>query len=85
MEAMDKISTLFPQVHIICGLSNISFGLPKRKLLNRVFLAMAKGLDTALVDPLDKDLMSTIVAARALLGEDEYCRNYISSFREGGL
>jgi len=68
-------------------LSNISFGLPRRSLLNRVYLAMAmaKGLDAALVDPLDKDLMATIISARALLGEDEFCANYISSFREGKL
>jgi len=48
-------------------------------------MAMAKGLDAALVDPLDKDLMATIISARALLGEDEFCANYISSFREGKL
>ena len=87
LEAIGKICTSFPQVHIVCGLSNVSFGLPKRSLLNRVFLAMAmaKGLDAALVDPLDKDLMSTIVAARVLLGEDEYCAGYISSFRKGRI
>lgn len=87
LEAIGKICTSFPQVHVICGLSNVSFGLPKRSLLNRVFLAMAmaKGLDAALMDPLDKDLMPTIVAARALLGEDEFCTDYISSFREGKL
>ncbi len=87
LDAIGKISTSFPGVHIICGLSNISFGLPRRSLLNRVYLAMAmaKGLDAALVDPLDKDLMATIISARALLGEDEFCANYISSFREGKL
>lgn len=87
LEAIGKISTSFPEVHIICGLSNISFGLPKRSFLNRVFLAMAmaKGLDAALLDPLDKRLMATIISARALLGEDEYCTNYLSSFREGKI
>ncbi|MBE0478573.1 dihydropteroate synthase [Candidatus Aerophobetes bacterium] len=87
LQAMHKISTSFPGVHIICGLSNISFGLPKRNLLNRVFLAMAiaKGLDAALVDPLDKDLMATIISVMALLGKDEFCANYISSFREGKI
>ena len=87
LEAIDKISASFPQIHIICGMSNISFGLPKRGLLNRVFLAMAmsKGLDTALLDPLNKDLISTIMAAQALLGKDEYCMSYISTFRQGKL
>lgn len=87
LEAIDKIRTSFPEVHIICGLSNISFGLPKRSLLNRVFLAMAmaKGLDAALMDSLNKDLMATLISARTLLGGDEYCTNYLSSFREGKI
>ena len=85
LQAIERISTLFPGVHLICGLSNISFGLPKRGLLNRVFLAMAmaRGLDAVILDPLDKDLMATIFAANTLLGEDEFCANYLSSFREG--
>lgn len=87
LQAIEKISSSFPGVHIICGLSNISFGLPRRTLLNRVFLsmAMARGLDAAILDPLDKDLMATVFAAQALLGEDEFCANYISSFRQGKL
>lgn len=87
LNAVEKISTSFSGVHIICGLSNISFGLPKRSLLNRVFLAMAmaKGLDAVIVDPLDKELMSTLIAARALLGEDDFCSDYLSAFRQGKL
>lgn len=87
LEAIEKISTSFKGVHIICGLSNISFGLPRRALLNRVFLAMAmdRGLDAAIVDPLDKGIMSTLTAARTLLGKDEFCTNYLSAFRGGRL
>jgi len=87
LEAIERISASFKGVHIICGLSNISFGLPRRGLLNRVFLAMAmdRGLDAAIVDPLDKELMSTLIAAKALLGKDEFCTDYLSAFRQGKL
>ena len=72
-------------VKIVMGLSNISFGLPNRRLINRTFLAMAlaSGLDAALIDPLDKDMMSTLRACEALLEQDEYCMKYLTAFREG--
>lgn len=87
LEAIERISASFQGVHIICGLSNISFGLPKRDLLNRVFLAMAmdRGLDAVIVDPLDRKLMSTLTAAKTLLGRDEFCTDYLSAFRQGRL
>ena len=84
---MRKIRASFKGIHLICGLSNISFGLPKRKLLNRVFLSMAMsmGLDAVILDPVDKGMISVIRAGEALLGKDEYCTEYLSSFREGRL
>jgi len=87
LDAIEKISISFEEVHLICGLSNISFGLPRRGLLNRVFLSMAieRGLDAAIIDPLDKQVMSTIFAARALVGKDEFCTDYLSAFRQGKL
>lgn len=71
-------------VHIVSGLSNISFGLPARALVNRAFLvlAMQAGMDCAILNPLDRELTGLLYAARALLGEDEYCMDYISAFRE---
>jgi len=59
--------------------SNVSFGLPNRRLLNRTFLAMLveAGLDGALIDPTDRRIMDTIYASRALLGRDNYCMQYI--------
>ncbi|HEY3397691.1 MAG TPA: dihydropteroate synthase [Armatimonadota bacterium] len=76
-----------PKVHITSGLSNISFGLPNRKLLNRVFvtLAMEAGMDSAVLDPLDEKIMAQIFATEALLGKDEYCMNYLTAFRQGKL
>ncbi|MDP3792020.1 MAG: dihydropteroate synthase [Candidatus Omnitrophota bacterium] len=71
----------------VCGLSNVSFGLPNRKLINSVFLSMAMqaGLDAAILDPTEKYIMSSIVVSKALLCEDEYCAEYIKAFREGRL
>ncbi len=69
----------FPEAHLSMGLSNVSHGLPERKLLNRVFLvlAMNAGFDSAIIDPNDVQMMDTLNAAEALLGKDEFCMNYI--------
>jgi 5-methyltetrahydrofolate--homocysteine methyltransferase len=87
LDAVRSIKEKEPEVHIISGVSNVSFGLPARKLLNRAFLVMmiSAGLDAALVDPLDQDLMSLIVASEALLDKDEFCAGYLGAFRSGKL
>ena len=88
-EFLDSIPLIkaLGNVKTICGLSNISFGLPNRSLINASFLAMAieRGIDAAIADPLDGRLMSSLSASRALLGLDEYCGDYIRAFREGVL
>ncbi len=87
LKAIEGIMSLEGGVHTICGLSNISFGLPKRKLLNETFLSlsMSAGLDAVILDPLDKQLMATLQAAEALLNRDEFCMQYITASREGRL
>jgi cobalamin-dependent methionine synthase I len=87
VEAIGQIAARYPGVHLSAGVSNVSFGLPMRKLLNEVFvvLLMARGLDAGIVDPCDQQLMMNIRAAEALLGRDEYCANYLRAFREGKL
>ncbi|MPM60948.1 5-methyltetrahydrofolate:corrinoid/iron-sulfur protein co-methyltransferase [bioreactor metagenome] len=72
-------------VHIVSGLSNISFGLPARPVINHAFLvlAMQAGMDGAIVDVLDREMVGLLHATRALLGKDEYCMDYIGAFREG--
>lgn len=87
LEAIAEIRAYSPEGHVTCGLSNVSFGLPERRLLNRTFLAqaMAAGLDSAILDPLDKPTMATILAAEALLGHDEFCMEYVTASREGKL
>lgn len=87
LEGIKLIKATFTDAHIICGLSNISYGLPERKLLNRTFLPMAvyAGLDSAILDPTDKMLMSALMASCAILGQDEFCLNYIKAWRQGKL
>lgn len=62
------------------GLSNVSFGLPDRSLLNRTFLTMAltSGLDIPILNPLDKETMGVYRAYWALSGNDSNCERYIS-------
>jgi cobalamin-dependent methionine synthase I len=87
IETIRKVKKEFPDAHIACGLSNISFGIPARKLMNQTYLvaAIAAGMDGAIMDPLDKKLMSFLYAGEALMGSDDFCMNYISKFREGAL
>jgi 5-methyltetrahydrofolate--homocysteine methyltransferase len=85
--AMREIMVRFPGVHTICGLTNVSHGLPARKLVNRTFLAgaIANGMDAAIIDPTDPLLMATLLGAEAVFGRDEYCVNFIDAFQAGKL
>lgn len=78
-----KALTLVKQelgVHTVLGVSNVSFGLPNRPLLNRTFLtlAMQSGLDLPIINPLDRELMDTIDAYNVLYNIDKESINYIS-------
>ncbi|MDD4138632.1 MAG: dihydropteroate synthase [Clostridiaceae bacterium] len=82
--AIRTLRRRFPEgVHLVAGLSNISYGLPARRYLNRAFLlqAMACGLDSAILNTLDTELMALCQAGLVLAGEDEYCQNYLETFR----
>ena len=85
INAIEKIVAAFPGIHTACGLSNISYGLPARKFMNQTFMTMAiaKGLDGAIVNPLDSRMMANIIAAEALAGRDNFCMNYLKAFRAG--
>lgn len=85
-EALTVIAALrqsWPECHSVVGLSNVSYGLPARRHLNRSFLlmAMAVGLDAAILNTLDEPLMDLLTAGRTLLGDDEYCMDYLERFR----
>ncbi len=83
MTAVKTIMTELKGVHTTGGLSNVSYGLPQRKIINRCFLAMmiANGYDSAIMDPLDKDIMALMHTADMLAGHDQFCMNYIKGVR----
>ncbi|MFP4392715.1 MAG: methyltetrahydrofolate cobalamin methyltransferase [Desulfohalobiaceae bacterium] len=87
LNSIEMIMTRLEGVHTICGLSNISFGLPKREILNQNFAVMAvlKGLDSAIINPLDAKMMANIKAAEALAGKDAFCANFLDAYRAGKL
>ena len=87
LDAIEQIMAQFPGVHTTCGLTNVSHGLPNRKLVNRTFLvaAITKGLDSAILDPTDKQLYGALKAAQVVMGKDDFCMEYITAFREGRL
>jgi len=87
LETMRIIREEYPDVHMSMGLSNISFGLPARANINRVFLilAMAAGLDSAIVDPMDRELQAALVITQTILGQDRHCLNYTRAYRAGLL
>jgi 5-methyltetrahydrofolate--homocysteine methyltransferase len=87
LDAVEQIKQEFNGVHTICGLSNISYGLPQREFLNQTFMVMAitKGLDGVIVNPLNKKMMGAIIAAETLGGRDDYCTRFLSAFRSKQL
>jgi 5-methyltetrahydrofolate--homocysteine methyltransferase len=87
LTAIAKIMEMIPDVHTTCGLTNVSFGLPNRKLINRTFLitAIAYGLDSAILDPTDRNLYGALKTAVMVMGKDRFCMNYIAAFKQGRL
>lgn len=84
-ETMHRARNEYPEAHLTIGLSNISFGLPARSFVNRYFLGMAiqSGLDSAILDPLDREMQAAILTAELILGRDRHCLNYIRASRKG--
>ncbi|MCH8223376.1 MAG: dihydropteroate synthase [Chloroflexi bacterium] len=98
LNAITKLRDKFgADVHIGGGLSNVSFGIPNRRLVNDVFLHMAieHGADSGIIDPittkvarsldLDTDSEPVQLALDMLHGNDDYCMNYITAHRDGRL
>lgn len=84
-EVMRRVRSEIPEAHLTIGLSNISFGLPARSFVNRYFLSLAiqAGLDSAILDPLDREIQAAILATELVLGRDNHCLNYIRASRKG--
>lgn len=73
-----------PPPKTVVGLSNVSQGTNQRPLINRIYLVMAiaNGLDSAIVDPLDKELMDAVITAELLLNKHIYCDSFLSAYRK---
>ena len=86
-----------PEIHITGGMSNVSFGIPGRKVVNDTFviLAVAAGADGGIIDPvlsspseifaMDRESLGYRLAEDMLLGKDEHCKNYIRAWRKGEM
>ena len=87
LDALEKIANELPDAGTICGLSNISHGLPAPRLINETFLVLAlgKGLKGAIINPLDDFMMSLIKTGEMLTGQDHYCKSYLRAFRRGKI
>jgi 5-methyltetrahydrofolate--homocysteine methyltransferase len=84
LETIKIIRSNFSKSHTICGVSNVSMGLPGRRLINRTFLSLAiyAGLDTLLIDVRDQALLSSVYANKILINQDPYCLEYLKAYRE---
>ena len=85
LDTVSQLKAAYPEIHFVCGLSNISYGLPNRKLINRYFLAQiaAAGMDSFILDPTDKQLMGGYLVSQVLLGQDKFCAKYLKAHRKG--
>lgn len=85
LDVMRAVRAEFPAVRLCLALSNLSFSMPARGLINRVFLTLSleAGLDAALIDPLDTQVMQEMAAAEMVLGRDPHCRRYTQAYRAG--
>jgi 5-methyltetrahydrofolate corrinoid/iron sulfur protein methyltransferase len=72
-----------PPPHFVVGLSNVSQGTTEKKLINRTFLVMgiAMGLDSAIMDPFDKELMDAMITAEVLMNKQIYSDSFLTSYR----
>ncbi|MCM8788956.1 MAG: dihydropteroate synthase [Candidatus Omnitrophica bacterium] len=87
LKSLKTIKETLPLTRSICGLSNVSFGLPKRKLINKYAfaIAMCEGLEAVIIDPVEPGILEARCAAGVLIGIDQFCMNYISYFRDGKI
>ncbi len=87
LNLMKMLDERLPGARKFCGASNVSYGMPLRKLINHTFIPMivALGMDAFLVNVRDQGLMAIFHACAALVGQDEWSMGYITAFREGKL
>lgn len=87
LDTMITVKKEFPKVHLTCGHSNISFGMPLRSMVNQAFMVLTvqAGLDSAIVDPENRDLVGMTLAAEALMGLDRHCMTFNKAVRVGKI
>ena len=83
LETLKGIKEEFPQAKTVLAVSNVSFGLQKRTLINQALIHMSQFLsvDALLVNPLNEGLMLTIKAGETVMGRDRHCRKYSRAVR----
>ena len=83
LETLQKIKNEFPQAKTVLAVSNVSFGLQKRTLINQALIHMAQYLsvDALLVNPLNEEFMLTVKAGETVMGRDRHCRKYSRAVR----
>lgn len=84
LDTITEIKKQIPEAKTVMAVSNVSFGLPKRKIFNTAFLHMAimAGLDAAILSVLDRELTGAAKTAEAVLGRDRHCRKYSRFWRK---
>lgn len=87
LKTIEQVKSRYPLAKTVMGLSNISYGMPNRGMVNRAFMLMsaAVGLDAAILDPLDARMMGLVKVADMLTGKDPACKGYIRAYRKGTL
>lgn len=82
METIRQLKEFSPTSHFNLGLSNLSQGTDKRSLLSRIYLAMCMpaGLDTAIMDPMDKELMDAMITCEMLMNKQIYCDSFLEAY-----
>jgi len=87
LQTIEHIKSRYPSAKTVVGLSNVSYGLPQRGIINRSFLLMAAavGLDAAILDPTDARMMSMVKVSDMLTGKDPACKGFIKAHRKGIL
>ena len=84
LHTIPLVKQMHPDVKTVCGVSNVSFGLPQRVNINCAFIAAAcaAGLDAAILDITSPVIKTTMLSSLAVAGKDEYCLRYISHIRQ---
>jgi 5-methyltetrahydrofolate--homocysteine methyltransferase len=87
LQTLQQVRELYPTIKVTSGLSNISFGMPLRKVINQKFFTIAiyAGMDSAIMDPINREMMATLLATEALLGRDRHCRKFSTAYRKNKI